>query len=234
MNIETPNDKLFSVIPLKDRQNILQLLINDSLFREEPNDLYWLEVSEALLRLSISKASHLCFLSQGLDTPKNQNIQIVEKPITVANANDIGISIINDLQRFLINEEEKSDALVISCPSLAAIFLISEKLRFLLGKLCGGNLIITINVTLQDRRNEITVEHGNLVFSELHVRRLLHQKGFKRIRCTDCFESSASWKHESKEIVFEEGNVKPSNSEIEAPNSFYMKTYVCDMGMRNV
>ena len=234
MDIEPINEKIFTTIKSEDSQNILQLLINDSLHKKEPNDLYWLEVSEVLSRLSISKACCLGFLSQGLDTPKYSTTKVIERQIRVSNANDIGLSIINDLQSFIINDEEKSDALIISCPSLAAIFLLSDKLRYFLKTLCSGNLIITVNVNVMDNANEIKIEHGSLIFSEMTLRRLLHHSGFKRIRRTDDFEHSESWKHESKLVSLKEENFKSVNSWEAETSGFLMKTYVGDMGLRNV
>lgn len=234
VNTELINDSIFDLIESEARQNILPLLIQNSLLKQEPNDLYWLEVSDALSGLSIYKACCLGFLSQGLDAPRNSPFKVIERQIRVAHANDIGLSIINDLQNLLLNDKEKIDASIISCPSLAAIFLLSDKLRYFLKTLCSGNLIITVNVNVMDNANEIKIEHGSLIFSEMTLRRLLHHSGFKRIRRTDDFEHSESWKHESKLVSLKEENFKSVNSWEAETSGFLMKTYVGDMGLRNV
>lgn len=234
VNTELINDSIFDLIESEARQNILPLLIQNSLLKQEPNDLYWLEVSDALSGLSIYKACCLGFLSQGLDAPRNSPFKVIERQIRVAHANDIGLSIINDLQNLLLNDKEKIDASIISCPSLAAIFLQSQKLLYILKTLSSGNLIITVNVNVMDNADQITFQHGSLFFSDLVIRKVLHKIGFKRIRCNDGFEHTESWKHESKLVAFKDENFKPINSRVEESDGFQVKTYVCDLGLHNV
>ena len=83
VNTELINDSIFDLIESEARQNILPLLIQNSLLKQEPNDLYWLEVSDALSGLSIYKACCLGFLSQGLDAPRNSPFKVIERQIRV-------------------------------------------------------------------------------------------------------------------------------------------------------
>jgi len=234
MSTDIINDNIFNIINSVDRQNILSLLIKNSLFKQEQNDLYWLEVTEALSRLAIYKACSLGFLSLDLDAPINSPITIFEKQIQVAHANDIGLSIINDLENFHSNNEEKFEALIISCPNLSAIFLLSKKLQHILQKVSSGNLIITFNVNARHDAKEITIQDESLCFSEIMIRKALHEIGFKRIRRNDDFDHTESWKHESKLFVFKDEFFNSIFSRTEESDGFYVKTYVCDLGLNNV
>lgn len=228
------NDTVFDVIKSDNLHSLLSFLINSSLSKKAPNDLYWLDVTEALSNIKSQRVCSIGFSSLGLDTPENSNIVIIESQIKVVEANDIGASIINDLESVLQNSHEKFDAVIISCTSLSAIFLLSRKLTNILRLLGSGNLVITINVNPKNSTDQITIQNEQLCFSEMMIRKVLHQNGFKRIRRNDDPEHTESWKHETKLITFNDELFRPVSMLLQETDNFLVKTYVCDLGLRNV
>lgn len=233
MKNELVNICFFDLVKSDDWENILSLLVNDSVSRLAPSDLYWIDISESLLAWSCYSVCSLGFIRLGLDTPENSQLSVVERHLRVANGIDIGISMINDLADIIATDDTKSDAVIISCPSLGAIFLLSRSLRRYLMMLSGGRLIITVNVNVAKPEVEVALMDGSLCFSDNLVRAALHQVGFKRI-VKDIYNNvNESWASERNLVEFKDKFADTHTGSEKPPSSSYTTTYFCDLGIGN-
>ena len=234
MDSDLINKTIFNVLNIETLEEVLSLLLKGSISKNLSSDLFWMAVSDSLLCLSSKRICSLGFVSLGLSTPINSDMSIRECQLRVAQVNDLGASLLNDLECLLISDKTKFDAIVISCPSLAAICLLSSKFLNILKSLGSGKLIFSVNINAKNDAEPITLIHGSIFWSEMVVRRLIHQSGFKRIRRIDDFANTESWKHESKLISGKDSEFKPFYPYSSKTDSFYSTAFVCDLGFNNV
>lgn len=225
------NKIIFDVFKTNKIDEILTALLKASISTKPSNDLLWIAVSDSLFELSSVQSCSLGFISQELCAPVNSEISVRECQLRIAKVDDIGVSLLNDLQRMLTSKRVRFDSVILSCPNLAAICLLSYQILNILKSLGSGKLIFSC-YTKNNDVEPITPLNGNLFWSETTVRRIAHQAGFKRIRRADDLYNTESWRHEKKIII---GN----DEEFKIFDPYYsqtaiglnMRVFVCDSGV---